>query len=111
MSSSKAVHKARMTVAWQKMKSDSQLFKVLELTTWYVLFQFAGYKIRFEFHQGDVVRLGGDHVYLAAEDYALLFTWASMLMNANLVGLKASRQVTIDKKTSKKIPVQLHLGL
>jgi hypothetical protein len=100
MASDKAVHKARLAVAFRKEREERSSYRVLEITPTYVLFFFSGYKIRYEYHQGHIVRNGEDYTYVQAEDYAFMFKEAEMLMKANVRGLNSSKEKTKQKKVA-----------
>ena len=108
MASEKALHKARVALAFRTEREARSSFRVLEITPAYVIFFFSGYLIRFEYHQGKVVRNGADYAYLQPEDYAFMFKEAEMLMDANVCGLNSAKEKTAQKKVASK---QLQLVL
>ena len=101
MASEKTAHKARVALAFRTEREMRSSYRVLEITPAYVLFFFSGYRIRFEYYQGYIVRNGEDYPYVNAEDYAFMFKEAEMLMKANVRGLNSTREKTEAKKVAK----------
>lgn len=91
MPSEKTLHRARMSAAIHQAREETKSYRVLELTPAYVLFTYGGHQIRFEWRQGDLVRMGGENIYLQPSDYAFLYTQANMLTTANIKGLNSAK--------------------
>lgn len=102
MASEKTVHKARIAKGFRTERELRSSYRVLEITPTYVLFFFSGYRIRFEYYQGYIVRNGEDFPYLQAEDYAFMFKEAEMLMTANIRGLNSAKEKTKQHKVAKQ---------
>ena len=98
MASEKTVHKTRVALAFRTERELRSLYRVLEITPAHVLFFFSGYRIRYEYYQGYLVRKGEDYPYLSADDYAFMFKEAEMLMNANIRGLTSNKGKTKQQK-------------
>ena len=102
MASEKMAHKARIALAFRNERENRSSYRVLEITPTYVLFFFSGYRIRFEYFRGYIVRNGEDFSYIQAEDYAFMFKEAEMLMTANIRGLNSAKEKTKRPKVAKQ---------
>ncbi len=101
MASEKTAHKARIALAFRNEREMRSSYRVLEITPTYVLFFFSGYRIRFEYYRGYIVRNGEDFPYIQPEDYAFMLKEAEMLMTANVRGLNSAKEKTEAKKVAK----------
>jgi len=108
MPSEKQAHKARMALAFRQAKEHHKNFRLLEVTPVHVLFFFGGHQIRYEFYQGEVVRVGRDYPYLQPEDYAYLTNLAENEMKACVRGLNSNKSKTAEKRAAAK-PIQAEL--
>ena len=98
MASAKIAHKTRIALAYRNERELRSSYRVLEITPSYVLFFFSGYRIRFEYCEGRVMRNGEDYPYLQPEDYVFMFKEAEMLMDANVRGLNSAKEKTKQKR-------------
>lgn len=110
-SSAESTRKARLHRLFQEYQDDNQYIRIDLVTGNKVIFSYAGYKIDFIRHEGQITRGDASSRYLSQEDWVFLFKLAEELMNAVISGYKCKNEKRKKVKKIKLFPGQKELIL